>query len=211
MKVIDLSYLINEDMMVYPGTEKPSITPRYTIEADGFRESEISIFSHVGTHIDPPAHMLEEGKYLDEFEVTQFIGKAILLDFTENCCGIIQLKDIIKYEEKLKTIDFLIFNTGWSRYWGDNQYFKGYPTLDKEAVQWLSKLNLKGIGVDAISVDKMESEDFYVHKTLFKAGFILIENLTNLNKIEGEIFILSVLPIKYKEADGCPVRAIAII
>ena len=37
-----------------------------------------------------------------------------------------------------------------------------------------------------------------------------IENLTNLSAIEKEFFILSVLPLKSKLADGSPVRAIAI-
>lgn len=211
MKVIDLSHLIVEDMTVYPGTEKPSLIQQYNIEENGFRETKIAIFSHVGTHIDAPAHMLKTGKYLDEFQVDKFIGSALILDFSSYDSKIIDLNYIQKYEKKIKEVDFVIFNTGWYKHWGKNDYFKDYPILSLKAVQWLAKLNLKGIGIDAISIDAMESRDFYAHNTLLNSGFIIIENLTNLDEIKEEIFTLSVLPLKYKGADGAPVRAVAII
>lgn len=210
MKVIDLSHLIFEDMMVYPGTEKPNIEPRYNIEEDGFRETQISIFSHVGTHIDSPAHMIKHGKFLHEFQVNKFIGTAMVLDFSSHGTEVIELKEIKVYENKIRNVDFVILNTGWHKYWGRSEYFEKYPVLSEESVLWLSKLNLKGIGVDAISVDAMDSKDFYAHNTLLQSEFIIIENLTNLDEIGEEIFTLSILPLKYNGADGSPVRAVAI-
>ncbi len=56
----------------------------------------------------------------------------------------------------------------------------------------------------------MDSVKFTVHKTLLDNRIIIIENLTNLSAIEKEPFILSVMPLKNKLADGSPVRAIAI-
>ena len=66
-----------------------------------------------------------------------------------------------------------------------------------------------GVGIDAISFDKIDSSDFPVHKTLLSTGKILIENLTNLGEISGNIAMFSVLPLKYQDADGSPVRAVA--
>ena len=40
---------------------------------------------------------------------------------------------------------------------------------------------------------------------------VIIENLTNLEKAGGSLFTLAVLPLKYENADGAPVRAVAII
>lgn len=210
MKVIDLSHLIFEDMMVYPGTEKPNIEPRYNIEEDGFRETKISMFSHVGTHIDSPAHMIEDGKFLNEFQASKFIGTAMVLNFSDQGIKGIELEEIKAYENKIRSVDFVILNTGWHKYWGRSKYFEKYPVLSEESASWLSKLNLKGIGVDAISVDAMDSKDFYAHNTFLQSEFIIIENLTNLGDIEEEIFTLSVLPLKYNGADGSPVRAVAI-
>ncbi|MFA6621969.1 MAG: cyclase family protein, partial [Candidatus Caldatribacteriota bacterium] len=48
------------------------------------------------------------------------------------------------------------------------------------------------------------------HKILLAKNIIIIENLTNLESIKNNYFILSVLPLKYHNADGSPVRAVAI-
>lgn len=211
MKVIDLSHLIHEDMTVYPGTEQPKILPQFQFEKWGFRESKLSMFSHTGTHIDPPAHMLKAGAYLDELEVERFIGKAMVLDFSEKEDKVIDLDMIKPYEDKIRQVEFLIIRTGWEELWGTEEYFKGFPALSESAARWLGGFNLKGIGVDAISIDSMDTENFIVHNTLMKAGYIIIENLTNLKAVKEVFFTLSVLPLKYRGADGSPVRAIAMI
>ena len=54
MKIIDLTHTISEDMPVYPGTEPPVLKPANTYEKDGFRETLLSLYSHTGTHVDPP-------------------------------------------------------------------------------------------------------------------------------------------------------------
>ena len=41
MKVIDLTHIINEKMPVYPGTDKPKLTPANTYKKDGFKEDDI--------------------------------------------------------------------------------------------------------------------------------------------------------------------------
>ena len=72
----------------------------------------------------------------------------------------------------------------------------------------LSEFSLKGIGIDAISIDSIKSTAFAVHKILLAKNILIIENLTNLDSIGTEFFILSVLPLKSQEADGSPVRAV---
>lgn len=208
MNIVDLTHYINEDMTVYPGTEKPKIKKANTLEKDGFRESKLTMYSHVGTHIDAPAHMLEKSSYLDELHIGRFIGRATILDFTSKLK--IELKDIKLYEEEIKNSEFIIIKTGWEKYWGEDKYFKGFPTMDEECVNWISKFNLKGIGVDAISIDSVDSEEFIVHKTILSKNIISIENLCNLDSVKSKYFTLSVLPLKLSEADGSPVRAIAI-
>lgn len=61
MKVYDLTHTIQNDMPVYPGTEQPKLTTACTIEAVGYRETLLHMFSHTGTHMDAPAHMLLDG------------------------------------------------------------------------------------------------------------------------------------------------------
>ena len=79
MKIIDLSHLIDRDMLVYPGTELPAFQQGNTLEKDNFRETKITLYSQTGTHIDAPGHMLKDGLILDGMEVGSFFGKATIL------------------------------------------------------------------------------------------------------------------------------------
>lgn len=76
MTVIDLTHVISPEMPVYLGTEGPRLTPVFTCEKDGFRETLLSMFSHTGTHMDAPAHVLSGRTTLDAFPVSQFVGSA---------------------------------------------------------------------------------------------------------------------------------------
>ncbi len=211
MKIIDLTHLFSSDTPIYPGTKPPSLKKGNDLEKDGFRETILSFYSHTGTHIDAPAHMLSDGFYLENMPINSFIGRAIILDFSNFCKHLITLSDIINFQEKLTKVNFVILKTGWSNFWMDGKYFNNYPSLNKEAACWLSKFNLNGIGIDAISIDKSDSTTFNIHKLFFAKNMLIIENLTNLDAINVEYFTLAVFPLKFKNSDGSPVRAIAII
>ena len=68
MKVIDLTHIISAGMPVYPGTEGPKISQATTIEAEGFAEKLITMYSHTGTHMDAPGHIVAGARTLDQFE-----------------------------------------------------------------------------------------------------------------------------------------------
>ena len=70
---------------------------------------------------------------------------------------------------------------------------------------------MAGFGVDAISVDPVGAETLTVHHTLLEAGLILVENLTNLDRLPGRPFHFSALPLNLRGGDGSPVRAVALI
>lgn len=210
MIIIDLTHTIKEDMPVYPGTEPPSLSNANTIEKDGFAELLLTMYSHTGTHIDAPCHMIAGAKSLSDFDAGKFIGKACVLDFSDLEAVEICLSDIRAHEYKISQADFVVIRTGWEKYWGTASYFEGFPVLSSDAAKWLASFNLKGVGVDAISVDGVGSESFDVHFSFMEKEIVIIENLTNLNQIRDEFFTLSVFPLKLQDADGSPVRAVAI-
>lgn len=53
MKGNDLTHTISEDMTVFPGSETQKLTTKSTYEKDGFKETLLQMYSHVGTHMDP--------------------------------------------------------------------------------------------------------------------------------------------------------------
>ena len=115
MKVIDLTHTIREDMPVYPGTEPPVLAAANTYEENGFKETRLTMFSHTGTHMDPPAHLFPGRTTLDRFPPEQFIGKALVIDCSELAEGqAITLDFIRRYGEKAEQADFLLFRLGWA-------------------------------------------------------------------------------------------------
>lgn len=209
MRVTDLTHVIHEEMPVFPGTERPILERANTLEKDGFQEAKITMYSHTGTHIDAPAHMLHDGAYLDNLKINHFIGNAIVIDFSNKGLQVIDVESLKPYEDKVGNVEFVILKTGWDKHWGSEKYYEDFPSLSREAAEWLSAFHLKGIGIDAISIDDIHSTTFAVHKIFMEKNILIIENLTNLDRIHSEYFLLSILPLKSKDADGSPVRAIA--
>lgn len=126
MKVIDLTHTISEDMPVYPGTEKPKLTTANTYVKDGFKETLLQMYSHVQTHIDPPAHIFANRKALDKFSPEQFIGKALVVDCRDLKEGQAITIDKINID-KANLADFLLFNLGWDKHFKDETYFNDFP------------------------------------------------------------------------------------
>ena len=208
MNVIDLTHLISPNMTVYPGTEAPRFDVPCTIEKDGFTERKISLYSHTGTHIDAPSHIIQGGKTLNELSVEKFIGRAVVLDLSSINKHYIDVSDLEKFGDIIRGCDFVLLHTGWSKFWGSNEYFKGYPVLSINSAKWLSEFNIKGIGIDAISVDEAGTVDFPIHRIFLSNEIVIIENLNNLNEISEGEFTFSCFPLKIKDGDGSPVRAV---
>ena len=212
MRVIDLTHFISEDMPVYPGTEGPKLEPANTYEKDGFKETLMTMYTHTGTHMDPPAHLYKGRTTLDQFPISQFVGKALVIDCTDLSEGdLIKMDRIDKVREKADKADFLLFRMGWDKYWGTDKYFGDYPYIDDPVVEYIIKGNKKGVGLDVIGIDPISHEDLPIHKKLFKNNeIVVIENLMNLELVGNDLFTFCALPMKHIDADGSPIRAIAL-
>ncbi|MDY0235939.1 MAG: cyclase family protein [Gudongella sp.] len=211
MKIIDLTHYISEDMPVYPGTDAPKLQVANTYEKDGFKETLMIMYTHTGTHMDPPAHIFEGKTTLDQFPIEQFVGKALVIDCNDLKEGDkIQMKHINR--ELADKAEFLLFYTGWEKYWGTDKFFGNYPCIDGEVVNYIIDQNKKGVGLDTIGIDPISDGNLTIHKKLFHNNeMIIIENLMNLDKLGSELFTFIALPLKHVNADGSPIRAIAIL
>ena len=205
MKIYDLTHTIRNDMPVYPGTEQPRLTTACTIEEVGYRETLLHMYSHTGTHMDAPAHMLPDGATLDSYAPEKLAGAAVVVD----CRGEKDISLPLLQRYDLSGVDFVLFCTGWDKKWGTPAYYENFPCLTAEAAAYLAALPLKGVGEDSISLDPCDSTDFPNHITLMKAGFINTENLTGLDALLGRRFTFVTLPLKFENADGCSCRALA--
>lgn len=213
MKIIDLTHVISEDMPVYPGTEGPKFTPANSYEKDGFKETLLSMYTHTGTHMDPPAHLYAGKTTLDKFPIEQFVGKAVVIDCSELEEGeLITMEFIKKQQKQADGAEFLLFRTGWDKYWGTEKYFGDYPHIDEEVAEYLIQYKKKGVGLDVIGLDPIADTNLTLHKKLFKANeIVIIENLKDLELLGNDLFTFCALPLKHADADGSPIRAIAML
>lgn len=213
MRLIDLTHLISETMPVYPGTEPPSLRSANTYEKDGFKETLLTMYSHTGTHMDPPAHLYAGRTTLDQFPVEQFVGRGLVIHCPQAGEGMrIPFQAVQQVRTLADQADFLLFDTGWSAHWGTPRYFGEYPYIDDEIVDYLIAHGKKGVGLDTIGVDPIADGNLTIHKKLFLHNeIVVIENLANLDKVGEGLFTFLALPLRYQDADGSPIRAVAMV
>lgn len=200
MHIIDLSVKLDEDTPVYPGDPATRITPAGVLEKDGFQDSNVSFGTHIGTHIDAPAHMLKGGRTLETYDIDHFIAPGRYVDARDMTLGLENAKNA-----GIQPGDIVLLHTGMSDRYTEPGYFDKYPAIPEELVDYLVAQQVKMVGVDMCSVDH---ETFIVHKALLAKDILIIENLVNLDKLTGKNFKVYALPVKLA-LDGAPARVIA--
>lgn len=78
MRIIDLSQPLFDKMPVYPGDPEVSMQEIHTIDKEGWNLKNITITSHIGTHVNVPYHMVVNGAKLETFPLDRFIGQTEL-------------------------------------------------------------------------------------------------------------------------------------
>ena len=227
MEVIDLTHTIHDDIQVYPGDPRPSISRGLTHEKDYCHVDLLRLGSHTGTHIDAPYHFLKGGQRIDEIPVQRFVGDGVLIDVSaKSDRDLIQPGDVEPYEDEIAQGDFVIFRTGRDKYFGTPKYYL-HPYLSAEGARILVRMGVSLVGVDALNVDptyngSMDSDPsakdlpdegeygYPVHDILLGNDILIVENLCNLDKIKQVKGVYSFLPLKLKGSDGSPIRAVFI-
>ena len=82
MPYIDLTHPISSSMSTYPSDPNVMISKEKSIENNNSLLHSFKMGTHTGTHLDVPAHILINGKTLDEYSLICFTGSAIRLDIS---------------------------------------------------------------------------------------------------------------------------------
>ncbi len=78
MKIIDLSQNLFDKMPVFPGDPEVIIKEIHTLDKEGWNLRNMTLTTHIGTHVNVPYHMVKDGKKLDQFYIDSFFGKSEL-------------------------------------------------------------------------------------------------------------------------------------
>ncbi len=84
---------------------------------------------------------------------------------------------------------------------------RDFPALTPEGARTLAGLGLRLFGTDAPSVDTMDSRTLDAHHALDQGGVAILEGLVLADVPAGEYELLA-LPVKWRDADAAPVRAV---
>lgn len=81
--------------------------------------------------------------------------------------------------------------------------------ITPQVARLITERKFKGIGVDCLSIDLIDSQDFEVHRIILGANLFAIENLGDLTALQSKDFEFTCFPLKILGCDGSPVRAVA--
>ncbi len=212
VKPIDLTLTISESIPSFPGSPKPQFISWSNLKEDGYNLELLFLSSHTGTHLDAPYHFVKNGLKINQIPLDRLIGKAILIKIKKTKNNAITKSDVILFERKNGKIpnkSSIFFFTGWQKNLQKKNYFTENPGLDISAAKYIASKKTNLVGIDSPSIDLGNDELFNVHHIFSKNNILIVENLTNLNKISSKEFNFTILPLKLKDATGSPVRAIA--
>ena len=212
MKYLDLTLTVSESIPNFPGSPSPQFIAWSTIKDDGYNLELLFLSSHTGTHLDAPYHFTKKGAKIHQIPVTRLIGVALLIKIKKVKDQTITKKDLLDFERKngeIKNFSSIIFFTDWQKNLNKKFYFTNNPGLSKSATNYLVSKKINLVGIDSPSIDLGTDKRFTVHKILAKNNILIVENLSNLEKIPTLEFDFIILPLKLKDTTGSPVRAIA--
>ncbi len=213
--IIDLSHPLSAATQAFPGDPPVAITifdSTSTASTAGERHlncSHLAMSLHCGTHMDAPFHFFGDGLTIDRVLLEHTMGPTVHLRLPWTTDGLtIEPRHLAAYESQLRSARRVVLNTAWHHRWGADNYFTEHPLITGAAGQLLVDWGVVLVGVDTPSVDR---PPFEAHLALLGNGVLIVENLTNLDAIPGDLFELIATPLKIAGRDGSPVRALAIV
>lgn len=211
MKPVDLTLTISQNLPMFPGSPEPNFISWQNIKDDGYNLELLFFSSHTGTHLDAPFHFFQNGIKIDKIPLERLAVNGIIIKIKKGKT-IITKNDITDFEKNYFTIpknSSIIFHTGWSKNISTKRYFSKNPGLSISASNYLASKKINLVGIDSPSIDPDTAKNFPAHRILSKNNILIVENLTNLEKIQSIKSRVIILPLKLKDATGSPVRAIA--
>lgn len=234
-KIIDLSHSFDSQTIYWPTEEgfklekgHDGVTPQgYYYAANKFCAPE-----HGGTHIDAPKHFAVNSNTVDQIQLEQLMGNAILLDVTKqsgaNRDYQVNVDDLNAWEKQNGQIpngSIVLLRTGFAKHWPDRVKYMGtdergagavaklhFPGLSPDAARWLTtNRSIKAIGLDTPSIDYGQSTLFESHQILFAKNIPAFENVGDMSALPEKGFIVIAMPMKISGGSGGPLRMAAIV
>ncbi len=211
-RLVDLSRAIDPDKQ--PKGRPFRITRGFL--ADNSFKHDIETHSHVGTHMESPAHFFEGGRDLMQFDLATFMGPGVLFEVdlpagrdTYFSAEMLE-KDvggIVKPGSMM-----LVRNNNRATIEAGKEDCHVLPKFSKGGCQWIRDRGVRILGVDERTVwfGTSVEEIRQFHDILMSKDICVIETLDNLETLRRKEFYLLALPVKIRGLDSAWVRVAAI-
>jgi kynurenine formamidase len=223
-RLLDLSQTLEEHMPNFPTHSKffHNLWGSYW-HGDRSLTYQLVMNEHNGTHVDAPAHFISDAKpeahrTIDAVPPDRLIGRGVRIDCQGFSEGQYASQDFIAQWEKqhspIEAGDVVLFNFGWSAYWGlrphNRRYLEDWPGVSMDAAEYLIEKSVAAIGVDTLSPDPPQAlRTKPIHPIVLEKQILIIENLTHLEQLP-DFFLFMALPLKIRNGSGSPLRAVAL-
>jgi kynurenine formamidase len=211
--LVELSHVIRDGLVTYPGLPAPVIDDHLTFEASRsvyapgteFRITRITMVANTGTYLDTPAH-----RYADGLDLAG-VGLERLVDLDGVVVDVRGTPDrgigAEVFPSDLVRGRAVLVLTGWSRHFGSQAYLAGHPFLTGSAAAYLAEAGAKLVGIDSLNIDDIGDGERPAHSALLAAGIPICEHLTNLELLPTTGFRFSAAPPRIEGMGTFPVRA----
>ena len=204
MKLYDATLPIQEGMVTFPGDPHFKTKPFFQRQkGDPFDLALLSMGTHLGTHLDPPAHYLDRGATVDELPLDALVGSGVVLDMTGRPSVDRQALEESEMGDHVR----ILLKTDNSPRLLEPAFHEDYVHLTEDGARHLVRRGVQLVGIDYLSIERYKNPGAPVHHALLEAGVVVVEGVHLLDIAPGpyEIFCL---PLRIKGADGAPARVI---
>jgi arylformamidase len=191
--------------------DRPFLVERGLL-ADGAYKYDIRTHSHVGTHVEFPAHFYGDHKRgATDYPLSTFMGRAILCRITNRAPRLAITAGDLQREigDIIAAGDIVVFRNDGDRYAGD---VEAIPYFTAEAARWLRSQRVKLIILDVIRMGTTIAEGREFHDILMGDGAEVpfVEIVDNLDALKRRVFYVICPPYKVKGLDSSFCRVVAV-
>jgi arylformamidase len=208
MRFHDISVPLSSKTPTYTGDPGIEIRAWSSLQhGDAANVSLLHFGAHSGTHVDAPAHFIDQAGKVDAMPLESLIGEALVVEVPDGRPSVDE--SFIETNVPMDTARVL-FKTNNSRLWSTESTFTSdYVYLEPEAARRLIAKGIRLVGIDYLSIEKFKTESHPTHIALLTEGIVILEGL-NLSQIEPGKYELICLPLKIADGagDGAPARAV---
>ncbi len=204
-------------------------------QGEGWAEENITLSTHLGTHVDAPWHYgsktgEEDAITVDQIPLEELYLDGVVLDVShlKGTGKAITVADIeealarIKYTIKAK--DAVLLRTDHDKFGLTDPLRYNYPGLTAQSAAYIAQSGATVGGTDALGWDrpfhvmvqeyqttKDKTKIWDAHYALRQYRFYVVQQLANLDRLPASGFKLALFPLKIKGASAAPARVVAFV